>query len=63
MIPIEGGEGGGEGNRATCHTHGRGGHYRAEEAISLNSKATSVARHQGKLYYRERVSEKGLALT
>ena len=22
-----------------------------------------VARHQGKLYYRERVSEKGLALT
>ena len=46
-----------------CHTHGRWGHYRAEEAISLNSKATLVARHQGKLYYRERVSEKGLALT
>ena len=46
-----------------CHTHGRWGHYHAEEAISLNSKATSVARHQGKLYYRERVSENGLALT
>ena len=31
MIPIEGGERGGEGNRATCHTHGRGGHCRAEK--------------------------------
>ena len=39
------------------------GHYHAEEATPLDSKATSITRHQGKSYCRERTSEKGLALT
>ena len=46
-----------------CHTHGRGGHYRANEVTPLDSKVTSVARYQRRSYCREKVSEKGLALT
>ena len=30
-----------------CRIHGRGGHYRAEEATRLDSKATSVAFTKG----------------
>ena len=47
----------------TCHTHGRGGHYCAKEVTPSNSKATLVARYQRRSYYRERASEKRLALT
>ena len=38
-------------------------HYHTEEATPSDSKATSIVRYQGKLYCRERVSEKGVALT
>ena len=39
------------------------GHYHTEEATPSDSKATSIVHYQGKLYCRERVSEKGVALT
>ena len=47
---------------ATCHAHGWGGYYRAEEVTRLNSKATLVARYQRMSYCRERVMGRGLAL-
>ena len=40
-----------------------GGHYHAEETTCLDSKAMSVAHCQRRSYCREKVSEKGLALT
>ena len=40
-----------------------GGHYCAKEVTCLDSKATSVTRYQRRSYRRERVSERGLALT
>ena len=47
----------------TCHTYGWGSHYRVEEVTRSDNKATPVARYQRKSYCRERVLEKGLALT
>ena len=44
---------------ATCRIHGRGVHYRVEEAKCSDSKATSVTRYQKRSYRRERTSGRG----
>ena len=47
-------------NKVIAHQEG---HYCAEEVTPSDSKATLVTYYQRRSYYRERVSEKGLALT